>query len=172
MSQASVRKGKVAERQIANILRHEMGILVHRNLDQCKDGGYDLNGLPGMAIEVKRHETTRIPAWWKQTLRQCPEGFVPVLVYRKNHADWKWIVGEDMVKMTTSVFIKYLTQHLKKYELDQFIDTIKLRPLRNTAEHSGVMFCPVCGIRDKDSIAESIPHTHCTLCLGEFKNTL
>lgn len=63
-----------------------------RNLMQSRAGGYDLDGLDWLALEVKRHETLSVSQWWKQTLMQTKDGQVPCLMYRQNRTQWKFRV--------------------------------------------------------------------------------
>jgi len=48
------RKGADGERELARLLREALGAGVFRNLDQPRQGGADLLGIAGWAIEVKR----------------------------------------------------------------------------------------------------------------------
>ena len=99
MSKASVRKGKQAERELANRIQSELKeqfgkeVRVRRTLDQTRDGGFDLDGIPFLAIEVKRHETLKINTWWAQTREQAKaQSRIPVLAYRQSRKDWRFIL--------------------------------------------------------------------------------
>lgn len=84
------RKGKTGEREVANILRDLLGVVVRRNLEQARDGGGDLLGLPGWLPEVKRAARPSLPAWWTQTLDQAAlADSRPVLIYRIDRHDWR-----------------------------------------------------------------------------------
>jgi hypothetical protein len=61
---------------------------IHRNLNQSKEGGYDLVGADWLAIEVKRQETVNLPAWWRQTIKQCGPQQTPLLMWRLNRGQW------------------------------------------------------------------------------------
>lgn len=62
-----------------------------RNLQQSRQGGYDLVGIDWLALEVKRHESlAQISQWWKQTLKQAQPGQVPFLMYRQNRSPWRF----------------------------------------------------------------------------------
>jgi len=56
---------------------------------QADGGGYDLVGLPFLAIEIKLQETHYQNAWWTQCTEQCGVGQIPVLWYRRNHIKWR-----------------------------------------------------------------------------------
>lgn len=93
-------KGQRGEREVVDILQklvstirsqYQLGdVLVQRNQNQSWQGGPDLHGLEGFAIEVKYQEQDWNNAWWKQTVEQG-EKFkgVPILFYRRNGAKWK-----------------------------------------------------------------------------------
>ena len=90
-------KGKGGEREFAKLLQEGLGIEFNRNLDQVRNGGYDLVGLDKLAIEVKRCETLCIPAWWRQAISQAKEGQTPVLAYRQSRMPWTVIVPAKFV---------------------------------------------------------------------------
>jgi len=64
-------------------------VALERNLVQSRQGGYDIAGLPWLALEVKRRESGFSVSWWQQTLRQAGEGQEPVLLWRTNNRPWK-----------------------------------------------------------------------------------
>lgn len=77
-----------------------------RNLNQARvgsDGSYDLVGLDWLALEVKRQEALNVNAWWDQTVRQCGEGQVPLLMYRQNNQRWRFMTKLDVVAGVTVV---------------------------------------------------------------------
>ncbi len=92
-------KGASGEREVKIILRSILQpVYLHhnvalpefeRNLEQSRDGGYDLKGLEWLAIEVKRQERSNLTAWWEQTLKQCGENQIPLLLHRANHQPWR-----------------------------------------------------------------------------------
>jgi hypothetical protein len=50
---------------------------------------YDIDGLPWLALEVKRVENqSGIGAWWRQVTDAQKPGQVPVLLYRQNNRPW------------------------------------------------------------------------------------
>lgn len=99
MSRLAVTKGKVAERAVANLLNpiiaaacEREGVEVcklARNLKQTQVGGFDLDGLDWIAIEIKHHKTVAINSWWEQTLRQATNGRIPVLIWKQNGQKWR-----------------------------------------------------------------------------------
>ena len=89
---------------------------------------YDIDGLPWIALEIKRQERTEgISQWWKQTLASCRNGQVPVLIHRQNHGKWKVrtrlkiLIGNRRVKATMDIsfdsFLVILEQMIIEYDL-------------------------------------------------------
>ena len=87
-------KGASGEREVAKILREEIGIEVHRNWQaQAAGGGADIL-IPGWAIEVKRAKVARMASWWTQAAVQAmSSGRHPLLVYRLDRGDWRALMS-------------------------------------------------------------------------------
>lgn len=91
-------KGASGEREAAELLKGWALAVGHdidptRNLEQVRGGGYDLNGVVGLGIEVKRVESNSINSWWKQTERQADDdGTIPFLMHRRNRQPWRFRV--------------------------------------------------------------------------------
>lgn len=65
---------------------------IQRNQNQSAVGGCDLNGVFGMAVEIKRQEQLSINTWWKQCEEQAKRNNEhPVLLYRQNNNPWRCI---------------------------------------------------------------------------------
>jgi len=77
-------KGANGEREVIQILSEALGIKLTRNwLAQSADGGCDILGIPGWAIEVKRAKQENKLAWWRQTVAQAAVlQLKPALVFR------------------------------------------------------------------------------------------
>lgn len=100
MAAKSRRKGANGEREVVRILRQlweECGgnpdyAPFKRNLDQWREGGYDILGLRGYAVEVKRVSRATaglIRMWWDQARRQAAMvGLKPLLCYREDRGKW------------------------------------------------------------------------------------
>src|SRR4051794_29328080 len=101
MSRRSRDKGQRGEREVKDAfidlmgaieaeLSHVVGINarrcsldVKRNQNQSDGGGYDISGIPLLAVEVKRCETLALNEWWQQCARQARgTQLQPVLFYR------------------------------------------------------------------------------------------
>jgi len=128
-------KGKAGELEVLKILRDELGEVIGsslaRNLDQTRDGGHDIVGLQGWAIEVKRSKTSSIPMWWEQTCRQAGSSKIPALWYRLDRREWRVIIpmgvvtdlfeySEDLewtIEMTPTAFCAIVREEISAREL-------------------------------------------------------
>lgn len=109
MGSLSIQKGKRAERTVASALNPILERLVasvgcdpvklKRNLAQTQQGGFDLEGLPWIAIEIKHHKQVSLGSWWQQTLRQSGRDMAgapvvgmtvrePVLIWKQHGGKW------------------------------------------------------------------------------------
>ena len=107
---ASRDKGARGERELADILSHELGFVVKRKLGQARDGGDDIQ-VGRFRIEVKRREKLSIDAWCEQVEKASEPGDVPVLIYRRNGQPWRAVVGLEW-------FIKMMREELSDAERD------------------------------------------------------
>lgn len=104
---SALQKGKSGEREVIAYLQpivddvyalHELEVpKLQRNLMQSASGGFDIAGLEWIALEVKRHETPNVEAFWAQTLKQATRGREPVLWYRVNGGKWRIVMHVQMV---------------------------------------------------------------------------
>lgn len=89
-------KGKAGEREVVNMLK-DAGFDACRNLQQTRDGGFDIDGLKKVAIEVKRSKVPLINKWWTQAVKQAGDDKLPVLAYRLDRQKWKVMVTSDFL---------------------------------------------------------------------------
>lgn len=103
-------KGANGEREVAeelNLIIHtvyaklEMPMLtvpmIQRNQNQSAVGGNDLTNVLGLSIEIKRHETLSIGAWWKQCCKSAERNDeIPVLIFRQNYKAWRVILNTQL----------------------------------------------------------------------------
>jgi len=91
-------KGKGGEYEIIALLgiwAKEVGVplTLERNLEQVRYGGADINGVPGMEVEVKRVESATpaaVDQWWAQVCRAAVKsGKTPFLIHRQNRRAWR-----------------------------------------------------------------------------------
>lgn len=113
-------KGKAGERELIGELKRVLPELtdeLERNLEQTRDGGYDISGLHGWAPEVKRYSKilpADIESFWEQTITQARNDHRrPALFMREDRREWRvrvrlndvqdrW-VAEDDLKWTAEV---------------------------------------------------------------------
>ncbi|QBQ71162.1 endonuclease [Shewanella phage S0112] len=98
----SKEKGKAGEREVVKLLQPMVDnacevvgvekIQLIRNQNQSAIGGHDIDGIPFMAIEVKRAETLKLDEWWKQALAQAGTDKVPILVFRQDYCRWRYCI--------------------------------------------------------------------------------
>ena len=80
-------KGKVGEREVANILK-DHGYDCRRGQQYCgANGDADVVGLDGYHIEVKRVERLNIDNAMEQAIRDS-KGDIPIVWHRKNRKPW------------------------------------------------------------------------------------
>jgi hypothetical protein len=106
-------KGAQGEREIAKIWFDLTGVKLERNLDQWRAGGYDLEGLDGWAIEVKRAKKPLLNQWWQQTIEQAgTAGLKPVLWYRLDNQKWRVVLplAEIHPDFGTSLGLEYTAE--------------------------------------------------------------
>ncbi len=125
MSINSKQKGARAERAVAKILK-EHGFTARRTAQYCGKTGdaADVVGLDGFHIEVKHQETTKIWDWIKQAERDCKDGDIPIVVYRKNNKQWQ-------VTMSFENFLKLIPTRLT-VSLPEDININGLLPFEDT----------------------------------------
>lgn len=89
-------KGKVAEREIANILKG-YGYDAHRGQQYSGlAGDADVVGVDGIHIEVKRREQFSDEPSLQQAERDARKGEIPVVFYRRSREKWKATMRMDM----------------------------------------------------------------------------
>lgn len=95
MGAKSRNKGASGERELATLLNERLGLTLSRRLAQYQSGGHDLDGWDGVHIECKRNATAtqgQVSQWWAQTLGQCQGGETPVLAYRADKQQWRFVI--------------------------------------------------------------------------------
>lgn len=112
MSAMSRNKGKSGEREVTALVRELTGWDVRRRVRQL-DGDSDLEGVPGWAVEVKRHAAagrSDIARWWSQAAEQARHaGHLPVLFFRANRDQWRavWPVAVHLGVQSAEMWSHY-----------------------------------------------------------------
>lgn len=95
MGKASREKGKRGEREFALFCR-DQGYDCHRTAQYRGNTGAagDVEGLPGIHVEVKRTETLKLWDYMNQSVHDSEQegkGNLPIVAWRKN--DHPWIIA-------------------------------------------------------------------------------
>lgn len=141
-------KGSGGEREVIELLTNwgreiGVGLRLERNLEQVRRGGADVNGVPGLEIEVKRVEGNGINGWWSQVCRAAQRsGGRPFLCHRKNRQPWRfrvavlsyelrigdqapgapfWLVADLELEQAKRWFQEYIKQNKELIEYDTAI---------------------------------------------------
>jgi hypothetical protein len=94
MSASERRKGADGELEVVKMARAH-GWPASRNLDQPRDGGSDILGIPATCVEVKRCERADVWAWWRQVTDDAKPGEIPVVAFRRSGSQWLAVVELD-----------------------------------------------------------------------------
>lgn len=109
-------KGKVAEREIANILKG-YGYDAHRGQQYSGlAGDADVVGVDGIHIEVKRREQFSDEPSLQQAERDARKGEIPVVFYRRSREKWK-----ATMRMDAFMLIWNELTDLQKYQIREKI---------------------------------------------------
>lgn len=88
MGRMSRNKGAAGEREVAHLFE-SYGYKAKRG---CQHRGGpnspDVDGVPGLHIEVKRTEKLALYEAMEQSQRDCGEGELPIVVHRRNGKKW------------------------------------------------------------------------------------
>ena len=95
MGKSQRTKGAAGEREVCELIFQNLGIQVHRNLSQTRDGGADIKLNP-YSIEVKRRAAiSNIYDWIDQAERGCDFPERPIVVCRADRKKWLAIMTID-----------------------------------------------------------------------------
>lgn len=83
MSAMQRTKGAVAERDFVAFLRANGYPDARRYLSGDGRQPGDVDGVPGVCIDVKNHQRLAIPEWLAQVEAEAPAGSIPVLAVRR-----------------------------------------------------------------------------------------
>ena len=89
-------KGKRGELEFAALCR-EHGFDCRRTAQYCGNTGQaaDVEGLPGIHVEVKRTEVLKAWDYMTQASHDAPLEKIPVVAWRKNNHRWLMIMEAD-----------------------------------------------------------------------------
>ena len=93
-------KGKTGERELAKLLRTQGFTEARRGQQYCgASGDADVIGVKGIHIECKRQERVQDELWIKQAEDDARKGEIPVVIYRRNHEQWKVLLRQDIASI-------------------------------------------------------------------------
>lgn len=88
MSRSQREKGAAGEREVQEIARAHGFDACRRAFASGAQGGADLTGIPGIALEVKRTERLNLPAAFRQAQAAAHHTEIPVVAHRSNRQPW------------------------------------------------------------------------------------
>lgn len=125
MGVKSRRKGANGELEFIKLLSDSFpSCEFERNYAQAAKSGFDVIGLPGFGIEVKRHKRGRLYNldWWDQVVEAVkPHRLLPMLAYRFDRTEWnilvpaQWVVGSQVDRPDITCHMPY-ADFIKAYE--------------------------------------------------------
>lgn len=102
IGRSSKRKGKIGELEVANLLK-AAGYNARRSSQYCGNTGDapDVEGLPGIHIEVKRVERLNLKKAYEQVVNDSKKsGDIPAVFHRQSHQPWMVTLSlEDFLKL-------------------------------------------------------------------------
>lgn len=104
IGRSSKRKGKIGELEVVNLLK-AAGYNAHRNAQYCGNTGDapDVEGLPGIHIEVKRVERLNLKKAYEQAVNDSKENGnndIAAVFHRGSHQPWMVTCSlEDFLKL-------------------------------------------------------------------------
>ena len=114
-------KGDAGERELARLLRSQGHLCARRGQQYSGvNGDADVVGVKGIHIEVKRQEKVFDEKWMKQAEDDARKGEIPVVVYRRNHEQWKLLIRQDLADI--------IWQTLTEEQKQDVRDRIKMIP--------------------------------------------
>lgn len=114
-------KGANGERELAKLLRSQ-GYTDARRGQQYSgaNGDADVVGVKGVHIECKRQERVSDEMWLKQAEDDARKGEIPVVIYRRNHEDWKVLIRQSLADI--------IWQTLTEEQKDSIREKVKMNP--------------------------------------------
>ena len=93
-------KGKRGELELAQLLRNQGWMDARRGVQYSGiNGDADIVGVQGIHIECKRCENVYDEKWLEQAEKDARKGEVPVVIYRRNHEEWKVTLRQDIANL-------------------------------------------------------------------------
>lgn len=81
-------KGKSAELEVVHLAR-AAGFSDAQRTGSAGQIRGDIDGIPGVYVEVRRRETLALPAWCREAEEEAPDLTLPVVAFRRSHEPWR-----------------------------------------------------------------------------------
>lgn len=100
MGRSQQRKGRTAEKEFSELL-NSYGFHTQPGQPLSFGACADITGLPGIHLEIKRHESTNLTSWLRQAQADADKFHdgIPVVCHRRSRQPW-------IVSMTVDNFLK------------------------------------------------------------------
>ena len=116
----SKQKGAVGERELAQLLRNQGWMDARRGVQYSGlKGDADVVGVQGIHIECKRCQQVSDEKWLQQAEHDARIGEIPVVIYRRNHEQWKLLIRQDLADL--------IWQTLTEEQKQVIYDRVKLK---------------------------------------------
>ena len=107
-------KGKNGELELARLLRNQGWMDARRGQQYSGiNGDADIVGVQGIHIECKRCENVYDEKWLKQAETDARKGEIPVVIYRRNHEEWKVMLRQDIANLIWSTLTNDQKESIK-----------------------------------------------------------
>lgn len=117
----SKQKGAVGERELAQLLRNQGWMDARRGVQYSGlKGDADVVGVQGIHIECKRCQQVSDEKWLQQAEHDARIGEIPVVIYRRNHEQWKLLIRQDLANLVWQTLTAEQKQSIR--------DRLKMKP--------------------------------------------
>lgn len=107
-------KGKKGEIELAQLLRNQGWMDARRGVQYSGlKGDADVVGVQGIHIECKRCQQVSDERWLEQAERDARIGEIPVVIYRRNHEQWKLLIRQDLANLVWQTLTTEQKQDIK-----------------------------------------------------------
>lgn len=117
-------KGRKGEIEFAHLCQDHGYKDTHRTAQHCGKTGQagDVEGLPGIHIEVKRTEKLNLYEAMEQSMRDCEaanKGEIPIVAHRRNNKKWLIILNADDFFKLYGAYREHDKEHDKERTVQQ-----------------------------------------------------
>ena len=113
-------KGKAGESEFINRYGPFFPNPIKRNLLQTREGGADISGCEPFQIEIKRCERVEKNKWWAQVKAACKPDEIPVVAYRQNRGQWKFLLPVNLCNIDSEDYMEIAEGPWLKFVMEMF----------------------------------------------------